>query len=60
MNALLLAASIGGFLIAAGVIVAVILVIGGVVTLIGKGTRREERGGNVHPEDDPRERAPRA
>ena len=56
----LLAASIGGFLIIAGVIVVAIVVIGGVFTLIGKGTRGEERGGNVHGEDDPRERPPRA
>ena len=60
MIELLLAASIGGFLIIAGVIVAAIIVIGGVVTLIGKGTRGEERGGNVHASDDPRERPPRA
>ena len=56
----MLAASIGGFLIIAGVIVLAIIVIGSVFTLIGKGTRGEERHGNVHADDDPRERPPRA
>ena len=50
----------GGFLIILGVIVVAALVIGAVVYGIGRTTRREERGGNVKPPDDPRERSPRA
>jgi len=60
MTELLLAASVGGFLILAAVVVAAIVVLAGVFTAIGKGTRGEERHGNVHAEDDPRERPPRA
>jgi len=50
----------GGFLIILGVIVVAVLVIGSVWYGIGRASRREERGGNVHGSDDPRERAPRA
>jgi hypothetical protein len=37
-----------------------VLVIGAVVYGIGRTTRHEERAGNMHPPDDPRERSPRA
>ncbi len=56
----LLAAFVGGFLIIAAVIVVAIVVIGSVFTMIGRRTRGEERGGNVHAPDDPRKRPPRA
>jgi len=71
MSALLIAASEGpgrgddpsgpaGFLIILGVIIVAVLVIGAVWYGIGRASRREERGGNMHSSDDPRERAPRA
>ncbi len=50
----------GGILIIVGVIVAAVVVIGSVFYGIGRKTRQEERGGNVHGPDDPRERSPRA
>ena len=71
MHALLIAASEGpgrgddpsgpgGFLIILGVIVVAALVIGLVLYGIGRTSRREERGGNVHAPDDPQQRSPRA
>ena len=71
MHALLIAASEGpgrgddpsgpgGFLIILGVIVVAVLVIGLVWYGIGRSSRHEERGGNVHGPDDPQQRSPRA
>ena len=51
---------VGGFVILAGVIVAAVLVIGLAWYTLGRTTRREERGGNVHGPDDPRQRSGRA
>jgi len=71
MHALLIAASEGpgrgddpsgpgGFLIILGVIVVAALVIGLAWYGIGRASRGEERGGNVHTPDDPQQRSPRA
>jgi hypothetical protein len=49
-----------GIVVIVVVIVVAVLVIGGVFVGIGKGTRREERRGTVHPPDDPQRRPPRA